>query len=149
MLRLILSALAVAFTGAAVLAGADPARAADYEWRIVGVVDGDTIRVDAAPDLPPELARLKVRIRGIDTPEKAGRAKCEAERRGGAAATEYVEAAIGAARRVVIRNPKWGKWGGRVIADVLIDGRDLAGALIGAGLARRYDGGRRGSWCKP
>ena len=58
-------ALALAFTGAAADAGA-----ADYEWRIVGVVDGDTIRVEAAPDLPPELARLKVRVRGIDTPEK-------------------------------------------------------------------------------
>ena len=39
-------ALALAFTAA-------DAGAADYEWRIVGVVDGDTIRVDAAPDLPP------------------------------------------------------------------------------------------------
>ena len=57
-------ALALAFTGAA--------RAADYEWRIVGVVDGDTIRVDATPDLPPALARLKVRLRGVDTPEKGG-----------------------------------------------------------------------------
>ena len=134
-------AVAVAFT--------DGAGAADYEWRIVGVVDGDTIRVNATPDLPPELARLKVRIRGIDTPEKAGRAKCERERQGGAAATAFTTGAIRAARRVVIRNPKWGKWGGRVIADVLIDGRNLAKALIGAGLARRYDGGRRGSWCKP
>ena len=41
-------ALALAFTGAAADAGA-----ADYEWRIVGIVDGDTIRVDATPDLPP------------------------------------------------------------------------------------------------
>ena len=111
-------ALAIVFTGAA--------GAADYEWRIVGVVDGDTIQVNATPDLPPELARLKVRIRGIDTPEKAGRAKCERERRGGAAATAFTTGAIRAARRVVIRNPKWGKWGGRVIADVLMDGRGLA-----------------------
>ena len=71
-------ALALAFTGAAADAGA-----ADYEWRIVGIVDGDTIRVDATPNLPPELARLKVRLRDVDTPEKGGRAnKCERERRG-------------------------------------------------------------------
>lgn len=127
-----------------------PARAADYEWRVVRVVDGDTIEIDAAPDLPPELARLKVRLRDIDTPEKAGRAKCAAERQGGAAATAFTTTAIRDARRVVIRNPKWGKWGGRVIADVLIDGRNLATALLDAGLARPYDGrGRRGSWCKP
>ena len=112
--------LAIVFTGGA--------SAADYEWRIVGVADSDTIRVNATPDLPPELARLKVRVRGIDTPEKAGRAKCERERRGGAAATAFATDAIRAARRVVIRNPEWGKWGGRVrvIADVLIDGRGLA-----------------------
>ena len=58
-------ALALAFTDV-------DAGAADYEWRIVGVVDGDTIRVDATPDLPPALARLKVRLRGVDTPEKGG-----------------------------------------------------------------------------
>ena len=134
-------ALTLAFTGAAADAGA-----ADYEWRIVGVVDGDTIRVDAAPDLPPALVRLKVRLRDIDTPEKAGRAKCERERRGGAAATAFATDAVRAARRVPVRNPAWGKWGGRVIADVPIDGRNLATALIGAGLARRYNGGRRAGW---
>lgn len=60
----------------------------------------------------------------------------------GAAATAFATDAVRAARRVVIRNPKWGKWGDRVIADVLIDGRNLAKALIEAGLARRYDVGR-------
>ena len=68
--------LAVAFTGAA------GAGAADYEWRIVGIVDGDTIRVDATPDLPPELAKLKVRVRGIDTPTNgaAGRPQPPSQR---------------------------------------------------------------------
>ena len=64
-----------------------------------------------------------------------------------AAATTFATDAIRTARRVLIRNPAWGKWGGRVIADVLIDGRSLATALIEAGLARRYDGGRRAGWC--
>ena len=137
-------ALALAFTGAVADAGA-----ADWEWRIVGVVDGDTIRVDATPDFPPALARLKVRLRGADTPEKGGRAKCERERRGGAAATAFATDAIRTARRVLIRNPAWGKWGGRVIADVLIDGRGLATALVAAGLARPYEGERRAGWCSP
>ena len=113
-----------AFALAIVLTGA--AGAADYEWRIVGVVDSDTIWIDATPDLPPELARLKVRLRGVDTPEKGGRAKCERGRRGGAEATAFMTDAIRTARRVPIRNPKWGKYGGRAIADVPIDGRNLA-----------------------
>lgn len=128
-----------AFALALVFAGG--AGAADYEWRIVRVVDGDTVRVDAAPDLPPELARLSVRVRGVDTPEKGGRAKCAAERRGGLAATTFTGRAIRAGRRVVIRNPERGKWGGRVIADVLIDGRNLAKALLKAGLARPMTAG--------
>ena len=61
-----------AFVLAIVFTGAGAAAAADYEWRIVGIVDGDTIRVDATPDLPPALARLKVRLRDVDTPEKGG-----------------------------------------------------------------------------
>ena len=47
-----------------------PARAADYAWPIVRVIDGDTVAVDASVDLPPELADHKVRLRGVDTPEK-------------------------------------------------------------------------------
>ena len=49
-----------------------PAGAADYAWPVVRVVDGDTVAVDASNDFPPELADLKVRLRGVDTPEKGG-----------------------------------------------------------------------------
>ena len=65
-----------AFTCAAALA-------ADYAWPVLRVVDGDTIAVDASRDLPPELARLNVRLRGVDTPEKGGRARCPFERQAG------------------------------------------------------------------
>ena len=44
-----------------------------YRWPIVKVIDGDTIKVDARGDFPPELATLNVRLRGVDTPEKGGR----------------------------------------------------------------------------
>ena len=112
------------------------------------IVDGDTLRVDAGADMPGELAAISVRLRGIDTPEKGGRAKCESERARGQAATAFTAEAIEAAARIVIRDPEWGKWGGHVIADVLLDGRSLAAALLEAGHARPYDGGRRGSWCE-
>ena len=36
-----------------------------------------------------------------------------------------------------------GKYAGRVVARVVVDGEDLAEELIAAGLARAYDGGRR------
>ena len=53
---------------------AAPLSAADYSWPVVRVVDGDTVKVDASADLPPELASLSVRLRGVDTPEKGRRA---------------------------------------------------------------------------
>ena len=84
-----------------------PATAADYAWPVVRVVDGDTVAVDASADLPAELADLRVRLRGVDTPEK----------------------------------------GGRVVADLVLDGHSLSESLIAAGHGRAYDGGKRGSWC--
>ena len=38
-----------------------------------------------------------------------------------------------------------GEWGGRVVADLVIDGESLVAMLIDAGHGRAYDGGRRGS----
>ena len=62
--------LAAALATAAPVAG----NAADYAWPVVRVIDGDTIVVDASADLPPELADLRVRLRGVDAPEKGHRA---------------------------------------------------------------------------
>jgi hypothetical protein len=40
------------------------------------------------------------------------------------------------------------KYGGRVDADASTASTpDVGGALLNAGLARRYSGGRRESWC--
>lgn len=130
------------------LAFAGGAAGADYAWPIMRIVDGDTLKADAGADMPSELAMLSVRIRGIDTAEKGGRARCDSERARGQAATAFTAAAVAGAARIVVRDPEWGKWGGRVVADVLIDGRSLAAALLEAGHARPYDGGRRGSRCE-
>ena len=121
--------------------------AADYAWPVLRVVDGDTVAVDASTDLPPELAKVNVRLRGVDTPEKGGRAKCDAEKEAGQAATVFTTDAIAGAQHVQVRDPEWGKWGGRVVADLILDGRSLSEELIAAGHGRLYDGGRRGSWC--
>ena len=94
--------------------------------------------------LPPELASLSVRLRGVDTPEKGRRAKCNAEKQAAAAATAFAEEAIQKAGSIVVRDPAWGKWGGRVVADLILDDFSLSSALLEAGHARRYDGGKRG-----
>ena len=122
--------------------------AADYAWPVVRVIDGDTVAVDVSGDLPPGLADLTVRLRGVDTPEKGWRAKCDAEREAGQAATAFMEAALAGAGEVVIRDPAWGKWGGPVIADLIVNSRSLAAALIAFGHGRAYNGGKRGGWCE-
>ena len=91
---------------AAVAMVSTPAWSADYAWPVMRVVDGDTVAVDASADLPPELADLKVRLLGVDTPEKGGRAKCADERDAGQAATTFTEGAIAEASAIVVRDPR-------------------------------------------
>lgn len=45
-------------------------------------------------------------------------------------------------------NVKWDKYGGRILAEVHVDGRSLADMLIERGLARPYHGGKRDGWCQ-
>ena len=89
-----------------------PALVADCEWPVLRLVDGDTVAVDASADMPPELARLSVRLHKVHTPEKGQRAKCDAKRKNGQAVTAFSETEIAAAEQVVVRDPKWGKYGG-------------------------------------
>ena len=128
--------LAAAFA----LAAPASAGAADYAWPVVRVIDGDTVAVDASADLPPELADLRVRLRGIDAPEVGHRAGCDAERAAGAEAKEFAEELLAAAETVVVRDPEWGKWGGRVVADVILDGKHSLADWVALG-ARDWCGG--------
>lgn len=131
-------------------AAADVARVGTYRWPVIEVTDGDTIKV-AIPGLPAELNPIGVRLRGINTPETGGKAQCQSERDLGAKAKaeakRLVAAALRAGQPVEFREVKWDKYGGRVDARVLIGGQDMAWTLIGKGLGRPYDGGKRGGWC--
>jgi endonuclease YncB( thermonuclease family) len=130
------------------LAGAASAGAASdlFRWEIVAIKDGDTLAVEL-PGLPTSLNPIAVRVRSVDAPESGGRAKCPAERALARRATEFTRRAIAAAATVEFERPTWDKYGGRIDADVCVDGELLSGQLIAAGLARRYDGGKRPGWC--
>jgi endonuclease YncB( thermonuclease family) len=117
-----------------------------YSWPVVGIKDGDTIAVEI-PGLPPALNPVAIRLRGVDTPESGGRAKCAAERNLAQRATGFTKRAIKRGQRIEFAKPDWDKYGGRIDAEIWIDGVPLADQLIAAGLARAYDGGKRGSWC--
>ena len=131
---------------AILLLSAAPAVADSY--KINRVIDGDTVEiaVDFLPaPLPP---KLSVRILGIDTPEKAPRAKCEAEAEKAKLAKWFTQRAIEEAGRIDINIREWDKFGGRVLGLVFIDGQNLGDMLIKAGLARPYKGEAKSSWCE-
>ena len=117
-----------------------------YEWEILRVVDGDTIEIKDEC-FPTEL-KLSIRVLGIDTPEKGSRAKCEKEAKLAEKASKFTKEFIGKNKTATFRNIKWDKYGGRLLADVEINGKSLSGELIKNGLARSYDGKKKGSWCK-
>lgn len=149
MLRLVcLIALVFLIGLAGPAAGIAPARAdvplpGPVPARVERVIDGDTLAVRARIWFNQDL-RVRVRIAGIDTPERRG--KCAAERALAARAKALVQAYLGAGD-VELFNIRPDKYGGRVLADVRMAGGDLSERLLKAGLARPYDGGRRAGWC--
>jgi endonuclease YncB( thermonuclease family) len=111
---------------------------------ILRVLDGDTFeaRVHVWPGLD---VTTKVRLRGIDAPEL--KAKCSEERARAEAARNAL-AAILAQGEVGISQVGLDKFGGRVDAVASTKTTpDVSTALLQAGLARSYDGGRRAGWC--
>jgi endonuclease YncB( thermonuclease family) len=124
-----------------------PKNSATYDTQVLRVSDGDTIVISArflpAP-LKPELA---VRIYGVDTPEKGHRAQCPSEAQRGEAASAWTKQLIASGTRFQVTLYAWDKFGGRVLGDILVDGRSVRAGLIQNGLAREYYGDAKQSWC--
>ena len=119
-----------------------------YDYKVTRVVDGDTVEF-AAPFLPAPLKpKLAVRVYGVDTPEKGFRAKCESEAKRGAAATEFTKKVITEAKTAKVALIGWDKFGGRVLGDIILDGKSLRKMLIDNGFAREYYGDAKQSWCQ-
>lgn len=137
--------LATTFFGLPLLASAETHL---YTWKVLRVIDGDTVEIEA-PYLPAPLKpSLSIRVYGVDTPEKGFRAKCEQEAQLGKKATEFTTAKVQNARDIQVSLVEWDKFGGRVLGDVLIDGHSLTEMLIEEGFARPYHGEAKKSWCE-
>lgn len=118
-----------------------------YGWKVVKVIDGDTVKFEVG-FLPKELGNnIAVRVLEIDTPEKAPRAKCAKEAELGKKATEFSTKAVAAAKNIDVQLKSWDKYGGRVLGHITLDGKDLGKMLIEAGLARPYHGEKKSDWC--
>ena len=87
-----------------------------------------------------------MRLLGVDTPELRG--ACGEERNLAARSRAFTAGLAGKGAQIKLSNIQLGKFAGRVLARVVTAGGvDIGQALIDAGLARAYRGGRRDSWC--
>jgi len=134
--------LGIVFVMLSSIANANP-----YNWKILKVTDGDTV-VFEAPFMPAPLKpRLSIRVLGVDTPEKGFRAQCEKEKAAAVAASAFTKKAVAQAKVTQIEIVKHDKYGGRVLGDVILDGKKLSELLIENGHARPYFGEKKQSWC--
>jgi endonuclease YncB( thermonuclease family) len=118
-----------------------------YDFTLTRVIDGDTVAFQATFLPPPLKQELSIRVFGVDTPEKGHRAMCPQEAQRGEAATAFTKAQINAAQKRQVALLDWDKYGGRVLGDVLLDGKSLRAMLIQNGFAREYYGEAKQSWC--
>ncbi len=113
--------------------------------KITSVYDGDTFRVNIDGWPPIISERIAIRINNVDTPEMKGQCKKEIEQ--ARKAKKFTVATLRSGKVIELRNIKRGKYF-RIVADVFIDGENLGNALINKGLAYRYDGKKKKSWCE-
>lgn len=107
------------------------------------VYDGDTFRCDV-DDWSPILGdNIGIRINGIDTPEM--RDKRPYVKTHAIKARDHVRKRLRDASVIELRNIQRGKYF-RVVADVYVDGENLADEMIELGYAHPYDGGKKQSW---
>lgn len=118
-----------------------------YDFEITRIIDGDTVefRADFLP--APLKPVLSIRVYGVDTPEKGWRGQCDKEKALGEAASKFTTKLLKEAKTVQIAIMEWDKFGGRVLGDVIIDGKSLTKLLIENGYAREYYGDKKVSWC--
>lgn len=108
--------------------------------RVWAVTDGDTVRMHCRTQ-----GFVSGRILGFDTPEM--KARCPRELGMAVAATFYLRWQIWTARSVTA-TPRGTDRYGRTLTLFGIDGAPMTDRMVGAGLARRYAGEQRASWCE-
>lgn len=113
---------------------------------LTDVVDGDTLRA-SINGLPEPLNRVLMRVNGIDTPEIKG--KCRKEKEMALAAKKFLADELSMADTISLKDLKWDKYGGRILAEVYLNGNSVKETMIKAGYAVEYHGEKKvNRWCK-
>ena len=99
------------------------------------MVDGDTLYLEG----------VKIRIADIDAPE-THEPKCASEKERGDRATQRLIRLVNAGEVTLAPIDRDEDRYGRKLRIVMVDGESVGDTLVGEGLARWYEGGRR-PWC--
>lgn len=114
----------------------------EYFCKVVRVVDGDTIDVNI--DLGFNIwHKGRVRLAGIDTPESRTRNK--AEKVLGLASKARLKEILKGQKVSILCTKEKGKFG-RILAEIMIDDRNVNKQLMEEGHARPYFGGKKVPW---
>ena len=114
-----------------------------FPFELVEVIDGDTFRARVDIWLGQSVT-VKVRLKGVDTPEMNG--KCAAEKKLARQAKAFAENWL-RKNQAQLTNVHYGTYAGRVLATAQIkNGDSLSAALLAENLAKPYRG-RRAQWC--
>lgn len=118
---------------------------------VAAVYDGDTFTATIR-EWPPVIGeRIKIRISGINAPERRSRCDTEAERERerelAAEARIYLVEHLRSAESIELRRIERGSFF-RIIAEVWADGENVGQEMLEAGHALPYQEGQGGrSWC--
>lgn len=110
---------------------------------ITSIYDGDTFRCNLKGYPPIIGEHIGIRVAGIDCPEmrdKRKEIKAKAQQ-----AKQFAVKMLRGGKRIKLVGMQRGKYF-RIVARVIIDGKDLSEELIKAGLAHPYDGGTKIEW---
>ncbi len=112
--------------------------------------DGDTITFDI-PEVHSFFGKkAKIRLLGVDTPERKPKNHDPCEKEWARTAQRLVEAQLKTATRIdLVELDGWDKYG-RILAKILYDGKDLSAILMQNHLAVPYQGKKKNSinWCE-
>ena len=114
-----------------------------FDFELLRVIDGDTFHARVTVWLG-QTVDVKVRLKGVDTPEMNG--KCAAENDLARRAKAFAELWL-ARHKAQLVNVHYGTYAGRVLATTQqADGTTLSAALLAQKLAKPYQG-RKAKWC--
>lgn len=111
--------------------------------QVCRVHDGDTFIANIHDVHPLIGSQISIRIAKIDTPEITD--KREEIKFLAIQARDYVINKLAHAKTIELVNMQRDKYF-RILADVSVDGIDLANDLVAQGFAKPYDGGKKPQW---